>query len=296
MITPPLLIAIPAWSPPYVELAVKYTIPAIIRSLAISPFDDVQFLIHTDDPWAFKGTMDGLRVRTQAPVLDKGQWEAFSRAHREAIAATPEGGIVALFNADIVCSIETFSVVAYKLQNASVVASIGTRTAVDRAEPPIGVSGDELARWIWSNRHPITEELIWGKGRSTHPTVLYFDDREGNVAFNAFHMTPMFIKVDRPLDFEGTIDDDLIEKFASHEVCYLAGGQAIFAELSRDTKPSFTGDPLSVDGVVQFDRNRRPLGMGFTKAHCQNFSRTMRLMGYPVEHGAVGDILSQVRS
>mgnify|MGYP003508298985 FL=1 len=288
----PVVIAVPAWTPAYVDLAVKYTIPAALASLAKSPFRDVTFLMHTDDPARMAeavGTSAKVDVRQINPHGDGDHtWRLFKQAHKDALAMTPIGGVACLLNSDIVVSKETFAIVADELEHKKVVVSVGIRTAIDHASPPIGVSADELARWIWANPHHITKECIWGSGTSHHPTILFFEDETG-VTMRAWHLTPMFIRKDRELTFYGTIDDDLLGNYSDHEIRYLHDGEAIFAELSPDWKTHPFGTPLTVQGVLRFGQER------FRPAHVRNFQQRMRVLGTPgPDHPAVVEILSMI--
>jgi len=298
--TPPIVIAIPAWSPTYIDLAVKYTVPATIASLDLSPFRDVTFLITTDDAGAWQQALDvpakerGWKVEYEAPKFPPpgvkvgrhmGHWAAFVVAHKDALNRTPIGSIAALLNSDIVVSRETFSVVAKAIETKNVVVSVGIRTAIDHAVPPIGASADELFRWIWDNPHSITKECIWGSGKSDHPTILFFEDDEG-VTMHAWHLTPMFIKRDRALAFNGTIDDDLLASYGDDEIHFMKDGEAAFAELSPDNKTHPTHWPLSVDVIMQFG------GARFSKSHVRNFAQRMRVLGNPTKnHPAADEIL-----
>ncbi len=123
---PPLFIEIPAWGRYYVDIASRFTVPAALASLAESPFADVTWLIHTDDQAAFRKALgEDAKIRflpmlpigpipsdQRMPRLPDNYWVAFKKAHKDAITATPEGGIVTLLNSDIVVSRECFSVVA----------------------------------------------------------------------------------------------------------------------------------------------------------------------------------------
>lgn len=287
----PIIIAVPAWTPPYVDLAVKYTIPAALASLAKSPFRDVTFLMHTDDPARMAeavGTSAKVDVRQINPHGDGDHaWRLFKQAHKDALAMTPIGGVACLLNSDIVVSKETFAIVADELEHKKVVVSVGIRTAIDHASPPIGVSAGELFEWIWANPHHITRECIWGKGKTHHPTILFFESDEG-VAMHCFHLTPMFIRKDRDLHFLGTIDDDLLASYKDDDIHFMTDGAAAFAELSPDWKTHPVQWPLSVDGVLNFGERR------FSPAHLRNFSQRMRVLGNPTKnHPAVDDILER---
>lgn len=273
----PLVISIPAWGSDYVALAVKFTIPAVLASLARSSFTDVTFRIDTDQPGAFLAALVNHRVEfvpiPSATAARDHNWVVFKAAHRNAIAETPEGAICVLLNSDIVVSLETFPFLETAFdQGAKAVVSVGIRTLIDGNSPPIGVGADELNRWIWSHRHPITDEAIWQNGRSQHPTILFFEV-DGAVTMHCFHLTPMFILKDRALNFKGTIDDDLLASYTDDEVLFAKNGEMAFAELSPRVKQHPFGRPLSVAGVVAFGKPK------FSSAHKRNFSQRFKVVG-----------------
>lgn len=302
-----LSIAIPAWGAEYVALAVRYTVPAILASLRESEFRDVSFRIWTDDRSAFAAALDGFPVdfrpapaRLARPaqrqrLRDKqwmATWGAFMQAHRDAIELTPPGAIVALFNADIVCSRETFAVVGRALAPDSgkkTVVSVGIRTLIDGNVPPVGVDAQTLNRWIWQHPHPITQECIWGRGGSKHPTLIFFQDGD-SVAMHGFHLTPMFIvREPRALQFNGTIDDDLLKHYADDDIHYVRDAACAFAELSARWKTHPAGVPLSVDAVLNFGERR------LSKAHVRNFGQRLAVLGDPqADHPAAAAIKARL--
>lgn len=295
---PPLFIEIPAWNPYYVDIACRYTVPAVLASLSESPFSDVTFFIHTDDEPTFRDALPGqkiefLKVAPQKPGRDQ-HWFAFKEAHQEAVRRTPQGGVLTLLNSDIVVSWEAFRYVADALADgAKTIVSVGIRTTIEGTEdrPPIGVDADELFQWIWAHQHKLTSECVWGSGRSHHPTVLYFPDGKGNMSLHGFHLTPMFILKDRPLKFSGTIDDDLLESYKENEIRFLTGGEVAFCEISPNWKTHPFGRPLTVNSVLEFDQRRRL----FRKAHVRNFRQRMRVLGEPTEtHPAALEIIDRI--
>ncbi len=296
---PPLYIACPAWGQYYVDIACRFTIPAVLRSLEQSPFSDVTFVIHTDDRDSFKKAVDGRKIHfmpLNVPMRSRNQpmarlpdsfWVAFKQAHKDAINITPRGGLVTLLNSDVVISRECFSYVADKITSGKkVVASVGIRTQIeDNDGPPVGATSDELFQWIWGHRHHITEECIWDHGRSQHPTILFFEDG-GNVAMHCFHLTPMFLLRDRNLYFKGTIDDDLLLAYRDDDVDYISGGEVAFAEISPNWKTHPFDKPLSVESVLDFWRKRtvRP-------HYLRNFKQRMRVLGNPTQNHPAADAI-----
>jgi hypothetical protein len=295
---PPLFIEIPAWGKYYVDIACRFTIPAALASLKESNFDDVTFLVHTDDEEPFRAALSDHKTKFmpllpmsappadgRMPRLPQGYWEAFKQAHKDAIETTPQGSIVTLLNSDIVVSRECFSFVEKQmLSGKKVVVSVGIRTQIEDNEgPPIGVTANELYRWIWSHRHHLTEECIWDRGRSTHPTILFFEEGD-NVSMHGWHLTPMFIRKDRTLQFKGTIDDDLLGSFRPEEISYITGGDVAFCEISPNWKLHPFGKALNVKDVLEFWKRRtmRP-------HYLRNFKQRITVLGNPTKNHPAAD-------
>jgi hypothetical protein len=302
--TPPIVIACPAWGKYNIGIACRFTIPAVLASLKESNFTDVTFLIHTDDKVPFKEAigqhkirfMDLLPMTTpvglkdgKMPRLPDNYWWAFKQAHKDAINVTPQGAICTLLNADVIVSRECFSYVERELTHGKkVVASVGIRTQIeDNNGPPVGVSAKELFTWIWSHLHHISKECIWDKGCSHHPTILFFEDGE-NVEMRCFHLTPMFVLKDRALTFKGTIDDDLLAAYRDDEVRYITDGAVAFAEISPNWKEHPCGKPLNVEGVLEFWRRRM-----MHPHYLRNFKQRMTVLGNPTkDHPAIAQIIA----
>jgi hypothetical protein len=225
----------------------------------------------------------------QQDPLPKHSWAQFMEAHREAIAATPIGGLVVLLNSDIVVSVETFASInrIFSDPKIKVGSSVGVRTLIDGVAPPLGVDFDTLARWAWDHKHEITKQSVWDKGRIIHTSHLYFE-QGSDVVMHCFHLTPMFIRKDRNLSFKGTIDDDLMQTFGDEEIYYMNNREAFFAELSPGWKKHSCGTALTVNSVVNFGRRK------FSKAHVRNFARCYPVLGPAFAHPAVGQIFNNL--
>jgi hypothetical protein len=288
-----LYISVPAWTPPYIELAVKYTIPSVIASLKLrEKQSNVTWLIHTDNKKAYEEVLRGYAVKYgtvfNTPTRDS-HWVAFKQAHREAMAFTPHGSICVLLNSDIVVSKETISVVdkVFEDQSKKVIASVGIRTLIDGNVPPIGVSAKELNKYIWEHQHPITQECVWQTGRSHHPTILFFENGK-DVSMHCFHMTPMFMRKDRNITFRGTIDDDVMQNYKDDEIYYIKDMECSFAELSPAWKTHPFGKPLSVQTVLSFDA-RGDGSRKFRPAHIRNFKQRVTVLGNPKQNDPNAD-------
>jgi hypothetical protein len=286
------VIGVPAWGQNYVDLAVGYTIPATIAALRHDGITDARFMIHTDQTERMRAATQEFGADIRAVPRNRGghhgQWESFKQAHREVIEGTPPGSVAVLLNSDIVMSLETFSVVREGLKNRKVGVSVGVRTSIDHAKPPVGADAETLAQWIWKNRHHITSQCVWGTGASNHPTVVYFEDENG-VVMHGFHLTPMFIRKDRNLRFKGTIDDDVLGHYGDGDLYFMTDRQCVFAELSPNSKKHPFGTRLSVDSVLNFGSRR------FSKAHIRNFRQCYRILGEgPVDNWPALEILERL--
>jgi hypothetical protein len=282
-----LLISVPAWRPHYVDYAARYTVPAVLEAYRWSPWPgDVKFLIHTDRPDVFRRLLQGHDNEIR-PAPRQPNFIGLTQAHDEAVAAIPEGGAGLLLNSDIVVSREVFAKGAEIIERGfSVIASIGVRSLIETELPPIGADARTLLDWSWRNKHPIIKDLIWGTGRSRIPTMLFFENG-GSVVCHCFHMHPFFVVKNRNLRFRGTIDNDLMAKFADRDIYVVCNREIGFAELSPITKRFGSAQPLSIDFMNSF-------GKRFTPAHVRNFRHAMRICGDDAVETAAGTILAAV--
>jgi hypothetical protein len=99
----------------------------------------------------------------------------------------------------------------------------------------------------------------------------------------------MFIQKDaRQIQFRGTIDNDVLEKFRGNEIAWCCNEFAM-CELSGTWKRHATGTPLSVNSVTSFGRRK------MTWAHIRNFAKRVDVVGEPTTHPAVGEILKGLK-
>ncbi len=284
----PLYISIPAWGNSYIDLATRYTIPAVMASLQFAGITGpIGFIIHTDDERRFTEALAGHNAifRPRLDVYNKreGHWPILKAAHRDAVQITPVGSILCLLNADIVVSRETFAFArdtfAANAAIKAIVTYVGIRTVLDHDNPPpIGVSASELSEWIWQHKHSIIKELVWGSGRSALPTLLLFEHADGTSMHNV-HLTPMFLRKDaRVVNFRGTIDDDLLELFRDDECFFVCDGQIAGAELSPATKVHPVGRNLSIAGMIEYWQRR-----GLLPSQIRNFRNRISILGNPRE-------------
>lgn len=271
----PLVITIPAWGEHYVNYATRYVIPSVIAALKerdckLQP----KFLVYTDVKDRFARVLSGYDVEYM-PVPHGGGHVSLIRAHKDVIMRSPAGSVMVLLNADIMVSREAF-VVADLIFAAGyrAVASIGIRSLIKKEPPPVGASASDLLQWCWRNRHPIIEECVWGRGKSSTPTMIFFEQDE-NVIAHCVHLHPFMVVKDRDLQFIGTIDDDLLARYTEKEIYVLSDAEIGFAELSVAEKtvgPGNQSAPLSVHRVFGFGKNYLP-------SHFRNFRNALRITG-----------------
>lgn len=273
-----LYICIPAWGRHYVDIAERFVVPSILAALkerdrSAGP---VTFMLYTDAPRRFSPLLVGHNVAYRgAPAAGQTIHQGLTWAHRDTLARAPEGATVALLNADIVISRETFAAADILFQGQSrVIASLGVRSVLnEKAPPPIGGSAAEVFGWAWRYRHPIISDLLWGEGRSSLPTMLFFAER-GSVVCHCFHMHPFLIRKDRTLDFRGTVDDDLLARYGVSEIYVARDFEAGFAEISLPDKQHQSSHlPLSVQNVVKFGTGR------LLASHLRSFGHKIRIVG-----------------
>lgn len=270
------VIIVPAWGERCVTQAVRYALPSIYAAMAQSSAarQAARFIIYTDQPDAF--AMSGYDVEFRSVPAGETDHAALTAAHTEVLAHAAFASVVALFNADIVVSREAFGCAEHVFDRGDrkVIASVAPRTLVKGELPPIGASAGDLLQWAWRNRHSITEECVWGRGRTTFPNTLIFEDAAG-VVLHCFHAHPFFVLKDRELQFQGTVDDDLLACYADDEIYYLRDAEIGFAEMSIDgfnAAQYGIGDLVTEDFIVQF-------GEKYLPSHIRNFKNGLRILG-----------------
>jgi hypothetical protein len=274
-------ITIPAWGARYVDVAARYAVPAVLKALDAADFDlACRFHVFTDAPARLRMALKDEDVDWQ-PMPPGGGFHGLTKAHRATLAVASPDSIVLLLNADIVVSVEAITQAVKLLSGRTkVLVSTGIRTAIGNEKPPIGADAAALFAWAWRNRHPFMEDSVWCRGRTKVPTTVFFE-RDGSVVCRCFHLHPFFVRKDRALDFKGTIDDDLLARYAPDEMRVLTEREIGFAELSPPDRRFSSGPkPLTEADIIQFGRN-------FLPAHVRNFTHPIRICGDgPVDDGA----------
>lgn len=260
-------VVIPAWGPHYVDMATRYTIPAVLAALNGR---QARFIVYTDGRKRIEPLLHDAEYH---PPPDAG-FPGLKLAHSGAIQLAPNGATVLLLNSDIVISREAFDVAERVFHgSARVIASLGVRSLIAQEQPPIGGSAAEVFDWAWRNKHPITKDCIWGTGKTSIPTTIFFEER-GSVSVRCFHLHPFFVLKDRTLKFNGTIDDDLMCRYGQHEIYVARDLEIGFAELSPISKMFASRAPIMIENVTDFARRRK-----FVPQHVNNFSHTIRIVG-----------------
>ena len=203
------LIAIPAWGDRCVAHAVRSALPSCKAALAHAQAE-ARFVVHTDRPENFFAL-----ARTTLLPLPRERYSryyALSDCHRQAIHMAVPGEFVALINADHVVSLEAFAAAEKRLHEGKrIVMMAGMRTCAPDEPAPLNMRSRELLAWAWSHRHPTAEDAIWGTGKSTSLSSLFFADGD-DVISRWFHLHPFAFVKEAGLSFNGlTIDEDLGE-------------------------------------------------------------------------------------
>lgn len=269
-----LVIALPAWGSHYVETAIRYTIPAAKAAIArrAPGRKPPLFIVHTDSPRYFAEPLREFETWF-FDVPPGSSFAALTYAHADALDNAPSGATVALLNSDIVVSVEAFAFAEAIFDHGfRVLASVGVRSLVGVEPPPIGATGRHLLEWCWRNRHPITEDSVWGRGKTHLPTCLFYETA-GNVVLHCFHLCPVLLRKDRALSWRGTIDDQLIGCYPPNEVFVPLDREVGFAELSPSWKVFHSGARLTHDAVSAFWKRR------FRFEHLRNFKHAIRVAG-----------------
>lgn len=267
----------PVWGEPYRTIFTKATLPAALIALDEAKVE-ARFLVFTDesfDPALFGGheveshpvpIVQSRRPPRWAP------YPSLSEAHNRTLKSAENGTRVLLLNADIVCSREAIvfaeSVFA---EDKKAVATLGFRSLWWDCSP-VGMSARDLLQWCWDNHHPIHEDCVWGRGRSTNPTTIFFEDGE-NVVAHGFYLYPLMLVKDRAFSFTTTIDNSLMQNYSREEVYSTTEREVGFAELTGPERSVPSGEPLSVEFMAK--KFLKSCG----RVHRENFAMPIRIAG-----------------
>jgi hypothetical protein len=156
-------------------------------------------------------------------------------AHRDVIRLAA-GEPIVFVPPDNILSANALDAVRARLDDgARLVAACSIRVS-ERAPRPVPSAPRDLIKWALHHPHEITRRSIWGSRVSTTcPSINLFRTQWGAVA-RCFHLHPLAMNAatDR---FAGTIDDDLVSKFAPEQVHVVTDSDELaIVEISPVTK------------------------------------------------------------
>jgi hypothetical protein len=219
------LIAIPAWGDRCIWHLFNRALPAVGRALDLDRDGPHRFVIHTDRVGEVEPLCRGLpRVAVlPLPQHRASRYYTLSDCHRQAIDMSKPGEFIALLNADHTPSIECFHAAAKRFHEGKRMIMMAGMRTMPEPSPPIGVSARELLKWGWQHRHPTVEDAIWGSGKSTSLSMLFFAAVTPiggeQVVLRAFHLHPFAFVKHAGLKFDGlTIDEDLAEAWSAEQI------------------------------------------------------------------------------
>ena len=208
--------ALPAWGERCVDVAARYTIPAL--NIALGQLSrPATALVWTDQPGRLALDPEVAETRFLSVPGPDLAFESLSNCHRDALAVAGRGERVLLLTADMVVSREVLATCEQHLSGGrSLVCCVAPR-ALESADPPVGAPGRELLEWAWDNRHPMTRDCTWPDGRSYDVWRMYFESG-GEVAARVFLPHPLAcLPHGHPARFSPTIDVNLTWNYAPSE-------------------------------------------------------------------------------
>lgn len=263
------VIEMPVFGAKYIDTAVRWTFPALHAALRNTD-GQVMFFVHTDDEAAIRSAIgDDYPVHFFKLYNDTPK-RVFVAAHYEALLNTPTGMVTVLMNADIVVCRNFFCALDRIFANPTikVAASLGVRANLDHLNPPpIGADTQELMRWGWDHRHPLTERALYPHGNIV--AQMFFSDGD-NVSGHSVCLTPMAVRHDRfyvpivPLPSGKqvplfcTIDDGFLDPYADEDIYFVRNGEYAYVELSGPDKVcEDAAVPMTVESVADWFKRRK---------------------------------------
>lgn len=284
------LIATPVWGERCIAAFIDRALPAIM-SAGDGISGAVRFVVHTDQPFRIMEALGKLERIIRPVPPGPNVHQCAGAANREALELARPGEIVALINADMVCSREVFAAAEARFDAGKrMIMMAASRTA--GGDPPIGAASADLLSWAMDNRHPAIAECFWGTGRSSIPWCLYFE-QGSDIVLHGFHLHPFAVMKDRELRFNGTIDWDLANSYRQEEIHLVTDAtEAAFAEMSPPERVfGLFPKPLTVADIAHWARHQA------TPLHRWLFSQriTMRGNGADIGDAAVcAEILAAI--
>jgi hypothetical protein len=155
---------------------------------------------------------------------------------------------VVLAGADNIVSVELFSFAKQVIEQGGkrIVLAGSPRTFADArvARLGVGLSARDLSVWMIDHAHPWTWHHLFGQGRGSVPSGVYFRDDNG-ISYHAFRLMPLLVVKDgRPLDFATTSDSTLFECFTEDEIYVVGNREIAVCDVSPDWRKPWLGDEI----------------------------------------------------
>lgn len=207
------VVSLPVWGAEYVDKFVRGGLPSIKAADALNAN---RYMVYTDHTEALAAAMFGMDVEFKpVPPVDGDKYDRMSEAHRDTLRCAADGDYVALLGADMLLSREVFSACEKRFADGySAVVAAATRTL--SIQPPPPMSSRELLRWAMDHAHPLVKGCFYG-AQGNCPWAVYFQNGE-NITLRGFHLHPVAVVKNRPLEYKGSLDQDLLEHFQPREI------------------------------------------------------------------------------
>lgn len=214
----------------------------------------IEFAIQTDQPERFEDALGAYEVTYYPAPTTGDKYQRFGDAHREAANAARRGQYIMFLTADVMLSREVFLACERRfIEGKKAIACCSTRTYSE--EPPeAGMPAPELLDWTMENMHETIVGAFWG-GNARPPSTKYFRNGE-HITLRCFHMHPLAVVKDRELTFSGTLDHDLLDRFATSEIHVVTQRDELaLAEMSpKHIKWTPAATPLGVSDIAYWAR------------------------------------------
>jgi hypothetical protein len=227
-------IAVPVFGDSYWQQFCNVSLP---RMLAALEGHEVRWLIHTDRPNEVAKLQQNATIRNlEIRKIASRDYDGFIKAHRDAYAKAADGDVIVFLCADLIPSRNLFDFALQKVREGYLAVSIASTRTNPAVPPRIGASAAELLDFAYENQHPITRESFYGWGRTTHSTNVYFTRDGVSVVLRALHLHPVVVVKQGDVDFNGTIDADLLAGYPREKIHVVQNGEAALIEISPPTK------------------------------------------------------------
>ncbi len=212
------IISVPAWGDHSVRMARDVALPSIVQAARGMSREPV-FIVHTDQPGAFRGCFGGFLADIRPSETDKSSPMAhLGNLHRDALKDTRPGDYFAPFNADHLLSREVFAASEKNFSAGKRLVMYAAPRTVAKGSPGFGCDASAVVDFFLANPHPEVLSATWGAGGTFHPSVLYQRNAD-NACCNAFHMHPVALVVpEKPIKFVSTVDNDMVCAFARDDI------------------------------------------------------------------------------